>query len=1035
MESCRRRRLCRAVAVCCLLLFLLHDDDDIVADAVKIPRWSRSARDDSNNGATQQADQSSNDSNSNNDNNNVGVDSSTTTTSSTTPAGAPESTAPPNDNNGASAGAGAGAYNNGDTAAATPAADTDTTVPFPVGEDNGLPIPPISAILDDMMDDLLQYLRSATASTYGDNYLNTDSSTKPAASAPPAAATSPMSSDGILSTAGSKIDELVKRMTRLCTLVYGTSRQVVLYKPPVGIVSVLAFYQVARRFVGRDAAAAMNEKTTDIAYEQQTEGGRRRNHNDNVAIRGRPNLLDKDDVSYAQYGGIERTRQQLCLAILKSCQKDDGVEGMMMMIMMRDDDSSMIDAATSSSSSTLKKEEGEQMTIQRNAIDAAVRALSCSYVDSHTGFVQDILPEVVQLTRFTTQEDGRSSTANRATTAMPWGAMMTTTTTTNNNKTPSTAAELMRFMGFTARTVEVRTMDALVRMCRDRLLRTTFRLYRTERYWRVRLRLAQRATPRMFQQGRLVRARLEGDRVRLAYAKAAYESELARLGKISTILARRPDELADTYLLDAVQRTTNLAAAHKRQPGSSIRKSARGKISHVLGQIPKLALRFDGKGLISLRSYVGSSALGGQGAYDILSAENATKTNEDWLDATAQWLTEGRTALADVLNETFQKSTQTPHGTKQRIDKLQQNDNGDDDWVTLFTLVRDIHRWRLLGEGTTLRLKDNLLQWLSQWDLFGLPSACVMIWLAMKIHDFMLPKWSKLKQIVIEAATLLFEIVRVRFYIPIRDLFNEIFNHSPSTQLSDFDIDDEERSLDIMLKGLKYGDGTQSTRKEALHLALQQYEEDMMKNLLGSAIGGRLVKLILIQVQQLKVGLLDALESIEVLLNANKLNVQLLAIIPSVVITTVVARLAVQALFNFRTKDIRPLPVVYSEMTEYLNTMEELIMVSSDEEKEASPSPSLSLYKKKGGHPSKKHTTAQVLDHRHLGEFVFFMHHYLVLLDYSSPPFPSAQCDNIHRSLQGILGPRGTLNHVAVSRQLALLSQIKLKHRDLEKYL
>ena len=142
---------------------------------------------------------------------------------------------------------------------------------------------------------------------------------------------------------------------------------------------------------------------------------------------------------------------------------------------------------------------------------------------------------------------------------------------------------------------------------------------------------------------------------------------------------------------------------------------------------------------------------------------------------------------------------------------------------------------------------------------------------------------------------------------------------------------------------------------------------------------------------------------------------QLLAIVPAFVLLTAVTRLSLRALFNLRTRDIRPLGAVYSDMTEYLNSMEAQILVSgSDVEGE---------------------TVVESLTPRQLGTIVFFMYRYLLLLDYSSPPFPGPQCDAIHRSLQEVLGPRGTIQKLKTAQQVSFLGLIKQKHLALRKNL
>lgn len=107
-------------------------------------------------------------------------------------------------------------------------------------------------------------------------------------------------------------------------------------------------------------------------------------------------------------------------------------------------------------------------------------------------------------------------------------------------------------------------------------------------------------------------------------------------------------------------------------------------------------------------------------------------------------------------------------------------------------------------------------------------------------------------------------------------------NRSPS-MMAALGLDAEETSLDHMLRDLGFGDGTPATRQSALQKATDQYERDISSGLLTNLMRGRLVQLLLVQVQQLKVGLLSALDTIDVLLQGNRINLQVLAAIPAFV--------------------------------------------------------------------------------------------------------------------------------------------------------
>ena len=64
------------------------------------------------------------------------------------------------------------------------------------------------------------------------------------------------------------------------------------------------------------------------------------------------------------------------------------------------------------------------------------------------------------------------------------------------------------------------------------------------------------------------------------------------------------------------------------------------------------------------------------------------------------------------------------------------------------------------------------------------------------------------------------------------------------------------------------------------------YEEELKQGAIKNLFRGGMVRLLLIQVQQLKTGMLQAMGSIDHLMDANRLNVQLLTAIPAFLLVT-----------------------------------------------------------------------------------------------------------------------------------------------------
>lgn len=233
--------------------------------------------------------------------------------------------------------------------------------------------------------------------------------------------------------------------------------------------------------------------------------------------------------------------------------------------------------------------------------------------------------------------------------------------------------------------------------------------------------------------------------------------------------------------------------------------------------------------------------------------------------------------------------------------------------------------------------------------------------------------------------------------------------------MSGFGLELEEQSLDHMLRDMGLGDGTPASRGSALAKAAEQYEHDIQGVFVNLA-RGRLVRLLLIQVQQLKVGLLSALDTIDVLMKGNQIHFQILAAIPAVLLATFGTRFVVRFIYSIRSKDLRPVAVAHANMASYLSQIERLVLLDEQpavvkDEKEA-PVVGLS--------PST------------LGEVSLYMYRYLMLLDYSAPLFPASTIEQIHVSLQGLLG---TTFRKDGSTDLTIrwLDRIQNQHRDLLK--
>jgi nuclear-control-of-ATPase protein 2 len=242
--------------------------------------------------------------------------------------------------------------------------------------------------------------------------------------------------------------------------------------------------------------------------------------------------------------------------------------------------------------------------------------------------------------------------------------------------------------------------------------------------------------------------------------------------------------------------------------------------------------------------------------------------------------------------------------------------------------------------------------------------------------------------------------------------------------MSGFGLKLEESSLDHMLRDLGYGDGTAAGRLSGLQKAAEQYEHDLKTGVFVNLARGRMVKLLLVQVQQLKVGVLSALDTIDVLLKGNQIHFQFLAAIPAVIIATFGTRFFLRFLYSIRSKDLRPVTVAHANMASYLSHVERLILLAE---------PVAAIETSSSSSSQKAASARHRLPHATLGEVSLYMYRYLTLLEFSSPLFPASATEQIHMSLQGLLGT--TLRQDG-SAELTLrwLDRIQGQHRELLKH-
>ena len=220
-------------------------------------------------------------------------------------------------------------------------------------------------------------------------------------------------------------------------------------------------------------------------------------------------------------------------------------------------------------------------------------------------------------------------------------------------------------------------------------------------------------------------------------------------------------------------------------------------------------------------------------------------------------------------------------------------------WEVAVTLADNLSKSRLMRENKYLPSAE--LELLKKFDLYGIPSAIVTALGALAIHNLLyIPFWPKVVKFAKLIGSTVYGVLEVRFLNPLKEFVQEILNLGHKQGLLDeFSLEDEETSLDNMLRDLGVGDGTKESRAAALLAAAQMYEKELASGATWNIIRGNMVTLLLIQVQQMKTGLLQAMESIDSLIDSNRLNIILVSTgVPAILLVTISMRLISEFLFR-----------------------------------------------------------------------------------------------------------------------------------------
>lgn len=713
-------------------------------------------------------------------------------------------------------------------------------------------------------------------------------------------------------------------------------RSIVLYKPPVGFVALTLGVRLV--FSGRllhllEDGESKEEK--GIKRYQETSKG--------LQVQ-----LDPDDSEFLRFGGGSgRRRRMLCLAALEEALEKSN-------------------------------EHDPLLEATVDALRISLRRQSNSRIDT----TQQLI-EPLSTIEALTAKGGLRSAVGKYATAKDFEGM-----------------HVENIIMIAILSVESLALDMLLRAARDRLLKATYRLFRTKNKWDRRVRAIQQNKWTDWWFKKTNKGGIETAIRQLTFTSASFRIEAERLGRLTTAILEKP-------LLDVDEE--QIVKVLKSSESEWSTGEASQNTQKVYFQIESLAKRNIAALRETLRFPKTSPAKKGPLKTDLaisgISAATALQevySGNTWLREAENWVERSRGVLYESVVGVLQSSSSTMRTsglaqqtilTEQEFTSIadtwrRQQFTGDFnqqkiEWETICQYVDSLSSFQRVGVLASFRFKDVLKDWWwyskKSLDFLGIPSYLLSVLLADTLHVRLLPYWPEFRRQALQVVQTVSEIFIVRVWIPLKGIIDDVMNRSEG-MMAAFSLADEGIALDHMLKDIGCGDGTPGARLSALHAATQKYERSFEDgSLLWNFASGKMVRLLLVQVQQLKVGMLSALDTIDVLIQGNRIHFQILAAIPALWAFTYGTRLFVRGLYNIRAKDLRPLSAVHADMALIIDRMEVLLLRAASD------------------------ATSTSLTDTELGEFILHMYRYLILLEYGRPTFSQSVCDQIHHMLQDLL--------------------------------
>ena len=537
--------------------------------------------------------------------------------------------------------------------------------------------------------------------------------------------------------------------------------------------------------------------------------------------------------------------------------------------------------------------------------------------------------------------------------------------------------------------VESRAVDAMLRLCRNHSLQRLQRLRRLRFLYELRIRWRKGLPPCL---GLSTPKRMRRLRRQLADLKLDLHLEFVRLGDLMAMLGTRPPNMSDNDIANC-----------------------------------RLQLRRT-KQLIRQLTSVDDLVIDSQEAWRAVYDEDLF----EWTNDTRAWIRRAKQHLYKTMSERDDDPTLSTYSSCREV-LIRWRDDRDEPgvWAAAASCLRQYTTDQDQAITSTTRSESvgtTVLRFTNAVDVCGIPSSLASVGLAAGAHRLLTPTWNRVVSTLNQGLPWAAERFRRQVLLPFgRVVAAYSRNNKPLSPLMGLlDADNEEESLDNMLKNLGFGKGSGEDRNEALRSATRSYEKLINRGIVTNLVRGRLFRLTLMQVVQLKAGLLRALEEIDTLVQATQLNVRIIAAIPAVLLVMVTTRFLVRAVVTYQVRDIRPLRSVCEGMGGYLYEMEKLLVSA---QKNAHPERSQQNGFDLGAAPLHGRTIPLELSPADFGRFVLHAHEYLVLLDHCSSLLQARSSAFIRTSLRQLL--EQPVRQLTRDAQISLLRLIREKHAEL----